>query len=320
MNKSNGQQVEFASIKGQASKKYFYGDAHFEKIFSKIDELYGAVLGEIRKMSSLSEYSNAQYLLLLQCITLQKARTESSRFRNQQMNDQMMRLYAEMRISQDSSFSETEKTEAISKLNLLKSDPLKNQMLQMSTAVETADCLVDLMPLMLVNKTTRPFIFSDAPVIYTNPYMRNIKLRGVLGNLTPGLVVLIPLGPKLCFMLIDKARYQIKGIQDTKLSVKKLVDVAAINKLQIHSAKDAVYFSSFKYLEYIKGLWTQVEDEVCENINASILAPCVDVTGEQTGEIFHAFERQLPYIPRFTFLKNEELNEENYEFSTRGNI
>jgi len=81
----------------------------------------------------------------------------------------------------------------LTSLDSVRANPAQAQLVEMNAALESAGRLADLMPVMLINRTVRPFIFGDAPVALYNGYYRDVRHRGVLGFDTPGLMVFLPL-------------------------------------------------------------------------------------------------------------------------------
>lgn len=318
LNRDTGKAIESASIKGQASKKHFYGDSNIEDRLSEIEGLFSTALREIRKSFNFKTCSSESYVLLLQNIMLQKSRTMSARKKSKVIQDKLLQLYMECEVNNDESLDEETKEAFRNVAKKLEADPKQYQSMEMSIAVECAEGLVDLLPIILHTKTFRPFIFGDAPVIFVNPLQKQIKLRGVLGAKTPGLIVLYPLGPKHCLMLIDERAYKIKKLRNSILPVRNKTDIAAINKLQLHNATSAVYFSNFKYSQYVCGLWKQEKAKLVDHKGKVVEAPGFYHTGEPMGDILHSFEEQLPFMPRLSFIEYQEVREEEYRFSRRG--
>ena len=172
----------------------------------------------------------------------------------------------------------------------LEANPKRYQGMEMSIAIECSKSLVDLLPIILHNRTNLPFIFGDAPVVFTNPYLKNVTLRGVLGAQTPGLIVLYPIGSTHSIMLLDERAYKIKKFRNSILPVRNLIDIAALNKLQIHNASIAVYFSDYQYSRYASELWRQEMVRLIDHRGKVVEAPCVDHNEEPMGDIVHSFE------------------------------
>jgi Protein of unknown function (DUF4238) len=169
LNRDNGHTIDSASIKGQASKKYFYGDAEIDQALSKIEGIFSAALRQIIDDSCFENCTPENYVLLLQNIMLQKSRTMSARKRSKAMQDRLLQLYMECQVNNDDSLDDITKKGFLNIAKGLEADPKQYQSMEMSVAVECAEGLVDLLPVILHNKTNRPFIFGDAPVVFINP-------------------------------------------------------------------------------------------------------------------------------------------------------
>lgn len=317
LNRDSGKTIESAPIKGQASKRYFYGDAEVENALSEIEGLFSSALRQIKDDSCFESCTPENYVLLLQNIMLQKSRTMSARKKSKAMQDRLLQLYMECEVNNDESLDEETKEAFRTITQGLEANPKQYQGMEMSIAIECSKSLVDLLPIILHNRTNLPFIFGDAPVVFTNPYLKNVTLRGVLGAQTPGLIVLYPIGSMHSIMLLDERTYKIKKFRNSILLVRNLIDIAALNKLQIHNASIAVYFSDYQYSHYASELWRQEKVRLVDHRGKVVEAPGVDHNGEPMGDIVHSFEEQLPFIPKFSFLEYQELPEEEYRFSLR---
>lgn len=317
LNRGNGGTIPVASIKGQASKKYFYGDAEVERNLQSVDGAFSNIVKRLRERPNFEELSADEYYLFLQNIMLQKARTMSERSRSKAMQDRLLQLHLEMRVHSDESLDEDTRQAFLQFAAQAEADPRQYQIHQMSIALECVDSLLDLLPVVLENRTNRPYIFGDAPVVFTNPHLRQIRLRGVLGTQTPGLMILYPLSPIHQVALLDENVYRVKRLQSTVLPVRDLMDISALNRLQIQNASSAVYFHNYGLAPYVVSLWHQERGRLANNLGAVVEAPGFDHKGEPMGDILHSFERQLPLIPRFSFLEHAEVPEREYRFARR---
>jgi hypothetical protein len=214
--------------------------------------------------------------------------------------------------------SDDERKLLLSAIPYISADPVQAQGMEMHVALEHCTSLSDLFPLLLVNKTNRPFVFGDSPSVFYNAFYRDVRLRGVLGFETPGLMAILPLGEKLCLLLVDAECYQIRGARDNKVAVRDLNDVAALNKLQLHAASDCVYFANPLHAAYVKHLWDAERNLLLPHRGTVVQAPAKDaVTGADRGEILHGFQPQLPYNLRLSFLRHPVLGDEDYRFDRR---
>lgn len=317
-NRKNGTHCPAASIKGQASKHKFYGSKEIEDVFSTLEGVFSGPLRLLKNCADLSELSENNHLLMLQAIAFQRARTLAARNSSQPMNDKLIKLFLEVEINKSEDLSDDQKRDYISYLELLEADPLRFHLEQIKISIDQANLLGDLIPILLENKTNRPFIFSDSPVVFHNAYYGRVKLRGVLGFTTPGLQVLLPLSESRALLLIDPQCYSVKKIRTGNvIHVRELRDIAAINKLQIHSATTAIYFTNYNHAEYVKGIWEQESKKLSENLVSVIEAPSFEQNGDPRGEIVHSFAPMLPVNLNLSFLQHEILGDDNYDFSER---
>ena len=321
LTKATGQLIEKASIKSQASRNNFYGS---DEVESALGEIEGACSTTLRNLAALENpalLEDGDVSNLLLHIALQRTRTMSARANGQPFQNKLARLFAEMALNESTELDEGTRQLLLDNLEHIGAEPVQAQRVHMGVAVETADALDDLLPLMLINKTNRPFVFGDAPVVFYNSLYRNVRHRGVLGLSTPGLLVIFPLSSSQCLMLVDSARYQILRARNNRISVREFRDVAALNKLQLHAASSCVYFGDFQYAKYISELWRQEQRRFRPHAGIVIEAPSFDAdTGEPLGDIVHGFEPQLPVSFSLSFLKHPVLDDSDYRFARRENM
>lgn len=319
--RSDGRVVATASIKGQASRKYFYGDAEAERQLKIVDGIFSKALGEVRSASNFFDCSEDSRLCFYQCLMLQRSRTVAARTAGQPMADRLMQLQIEVAINNDDTLDDEKRRKLLNALPQIVADAKQSQALHMSEAVKISEALSDLVPIYLENRTPRPFIFSDAPVVFLNLHYRDVKLRGVLGADTPGLMVLYPLGPKRAILLLDGNTYGFKGKFFPSKVLRKLSDVVEINKLQVHSATSAIYFGCQEHARYVQELWRQERHRLSSHAGKVVEAPVVDHRGEPTGkEIMHSYQPQLNFMPNLSFLRYSRYGDDRYVFSRRSGV
>ena len=318
MRRDSGKLIECAPIKSQASKSWFYGNDEVESALGKIEEHCSSALRRLTDCQTPTLLDPEQVELTLLWLALQRTRTMAARQTAQPFNDKFLQLFLESEISSDKDLTEEARQEMLQRLDDVASDPVHAQVLQMQVAMESAAYLHDLTPMLLINKTNRPFVFGDAPVVLYNAFLKGVKLRGVLGLNTPGLLVFFPLTSRLTLALVDPSRYAIKRMRDNVVRVDNFRDVAALNKLQIHAAASCVYFDDFKLAPYVHELWRQESRQLKAHAGNVVEAPGFSSeSGEPIGDIVHGFERQLPYDLFLTFLEHDVLGDDRYQFSRR---
>lgn len=320
LSRDTGKLIKTASIKGQASKKNFYGSIQIENALAEIEGEFSYVFNKIKSNKSLKEITQSEYQLIAENLSLQKARTLSARTKSKKIQDHMYRLSEELNINNNRDLSEEEKIKLRKEIKKANPNPENYQILEMSIAIEAARGLLDMYPLILKNKTNRPLVFGDSPVVYINPQLVKVKHQGVLGSRTPGLLVYFPVDSNTAIMLIDIDAYKVKGGLKESLVLKNLSDISSLNKLELHNSSKAVYFSDFKYSDYVKNLWRQEKNRFKNHNTGRVVSGSREDAGKGDGsttELLHYFQPQLPYIPKLSFLKYDEIAEKDYIYNLR---
>ncbi|WP_423822117.1 DUF4238 domain-containing protein [Salinisphaera sp. SPP-AMP-43] len=315
--RKDGKAIRSASIKGQASQQYFYGDSYAEKQLAAVDTLHSQALNEVRSAARFNDCSVDAQLCCYQNVMLQRTRTVAGRLSGQPMADRIMQLQLEVLINNDNNLTDDQRHKLLETIPEMGANEKQVHALHLAEAVRIADTLSDLVPIYLENKTNRPYIFSDAPVVFINLICRNIINRGVLGADSQGLMVFYPLSPTRMLMMLDGDAYGIKGRCHSAKAVRDLRDVAAINKLQLHSAVNSIYFSSESHARYVQELWRQEKGRLSKHAGIVTEAPGFDQIGESIGDVIHSYQPQLSFMPKLSFLRYQAISEEQYAHPRR---
>ena len=119
-------------------------------------------------------------------------------------------------------------------------------------------------------------------------------------------------------LLIDAKRYKVKRvINHSTVYVRDLSDVSLINRTQILSATSSVYFSDYRYKDYVHSIWSSDKDKGYDNNAVVVEAPCLDPDGNYIGDIIHSYAPLLPIKLRLSFLEHLILGDEQYQFEER---
>lgn len=316
--KATGQLIAQAPIKSQASKNNFYGTPEVENVLGEIEGECSKTLRTLSELADPAMLDDDDVSRLLMYIALQRSRTMSARTNGQPFQDKIARLHLEVELNNSTEIDDASRKVILENLDHFGVDPVQAQQLHMSIAVEAAGALQDLHPIILDNKTNRPFIFGDAPVVFYNAYYRNVRHRGVLGLSTPGLLAILPLNGEKCLMLVDPTCYKIQKIRNNRVQVREFRDVVSLNKLQLHAASSCIYFRDFQYARYVSEIWRQEQQRFRPHAGVVIEAPSFDAkNGEPLGDIVHGFEPQLPFPFSLSFLQHPVLGDEEYRFGRR---
>ncbi len=321
LRREGGEVMSSAAIKHQASKNKFYERDDIEKALGDVEGQANKALKQLAAVQSPMELSEEAVYMVLVWVALQNARTVQARVRAQPMNDRLTQLLLEVEINKQDDLSQEEKVRMIADLPSIGGDQVNLQLMEMQIAMESGPpALRDLSPLLLENKTNRPVIFGDAPCVFYNAHLFFfMKLRGVLGYESPGLMVILPLSPKLLLILLDDGAYEVKRARANRVDVRDLQDVAALNTLQLHAAAECVYFHEMAFAPYVKALWSAASRSLAKQLGQVNDAPGFNSsTGEAMGDILHSFVPQLPYRLTLSFLKHAILGDGDSRSLSRG--
>lgn len=317
LNLKSGKTIKYASIKNQCSKNYFYGNKQIENALAGLENEHRKVLKKLRDVLNLDKLTEEQYMLILQAVLFQRSRTMAGRQKRKGPQDKLAKLHMEVAINNDSSLTEKEKYEYRQLIQYVEANPQSYQGMEIIQSLQGIEYIIDLYPLLLINKTKYPFIFGDAPVVFYNNYQMNVTLRGVLGAQTPGLQIFYPISQNEILLVLDPEVYQVRGLKNNHINVEMRNDVDQLNKLQLHNSLNSVYFSDYKCSDYIRKLWRQEKESLAPLEDRFVEAPGFDHDGNPLGDIVHVYEPMLPFRLKLSFLRHDIVDDENFKFQRR---
>ena len=236
--------IQNTSIKGQASKVFFYGkDGTVEDTLSHFESGCAPVLRKIINSKQLPTRFSDEYFLIVFFLFL-------TELRNPATTERMMRSSA--------LFQETVKNkldpEFAKRLPMLThDDALEFAFKAVELSLRTTK---DLGVKLLFNSSSQQFITSDNPVAKYNQFMEAKKWigGGWTGLASIGLQFFFPISPELCILLYDPWVYKVGDKKKDLLEVSDMVSINAINGLQFMNATDNLFFNESiteSYLEYL---------------------------------------------------------------------
>jgi hypothetical protein len=311
LRRDTGILVAQAPIKSQSSKKWFYGDDKFESALAEIEGYCHHALEELAQCDDPKTLSLERYALVLVWINLQRARTQAAREDTQAMIDKYTKVITEIAVNTDPKIAAIAAKLPNPLSDHVKADPVAFQQTTIKIAIEQTGALLDLVPVLLLNSTNRPFVFGDAPVALHNSYFGRVKHRGVLGLANAGFLAFLPLSPTLTFALIDGESYQIKRLFSNKIKIKDLSDIAALNKLQLHTASECLYFHSSEYNNYVKSLWDAEHSNLAPHVGKVVEGQLVLDEKGDGKQVLHNFSPQVPFGLQLSFLKHEVFGDDD---------
>lgn len=250
--------IPISSLSGQASKPYFYGDKTFENQVCIVENELKKYLDDFFNLKKIDKKLKKG---ILKNILYQEGRTVKKR-------KQTAQVWAAMAAMEDLNKNAKNIEEArawYAENSIINNPDVQDekdwQWRIMKMAQESLWTMEDLSCILLKNNTDTPFIFSDAPVIFMNPHMRNFYENGVVGNLSKGLVVVYPLSQNYSIVFFDADVYRIKNsyVKDYKkleniLNINKSEDIDVLNHLQYMNADSCIYSGKPEILRKYEGV------------------------------------------------------------------
>lgn len=234
---SNRKFVRDMPINGVCKRNYLYGDdLVIEKWFSSLETQWAKVIKKIIRQGNL-DLADEEWTLLIKFIYLSDVRTG---FIADTLDDYTSKLFQTMIMAKrdhgDVSFSD----EQIKRMRMGMTIPNAAALNIMDKGLWL---LADLVPALICNNTSRPFITSDNPVVKYNYLfaMKNYHCNYGYGQV--GLIIFIPLSPKYCLLVYDPGAYKIAYTNDT-ITINSPNYIIELNRLFAKNAKAALYFKN----------------------------------------------------------------------------
>ena len=181
-----------AKLKSQGSKNFFYGyDGVIEETLANIEGFLSQTLNEIIESKIIPNKNSDRHIKLLSFITLTDLRNpiriEGFKMKLKDMKENLLKLDPNVDVEK---FVPNPTHEEVVELML-------------SNFVEMIDFISDLDYKLLINKTKKPFISSDFPIVKYNQFLEQKKWQhSKSGFGTVGLQIFVPLNSELTLMLI----------------------------------------------------------------------------------------------------------------------
>jgi hypothetical protein len=310
LTKKTGKRIETASIGDQASKDWYYGNNVIEKQLGTAEGLCSPVLASLCRTESPALLTELETGRLHFWLAMQRSRTDAVRKIAKHTNNQLFRLHIRELAKGKTFPDEAAKAEWLQDLELCELDQTKPHLELMVKAMAEAPVLRNLTIFLLRNETPEPFIFSDAPVVFYNSRHLQVLNSNTLAMDSPGLMIIHPISPTLCLLLIDAEHYTIATGDGNLLHLNSQADIAAINKLQIHSSSKCVYFHDFTFSSYVESLWQQEREALARNSGTVLITP--KTVANDSDALAQAFQPHLPYTLELSFLDFEPLTEAEF--------
>jgi hypothetical protein len=291
-------------IDSTCQEKYFYGkDSKFEKGLSDIETYQAQVIKKIIETSDIEILSLEEQFNLLSFLILQYARTKEAKNTSEKWVEFHVEHYLKPLMKSHPELKKY-RPEEIDRLKITVPNFYKYTM---GVALSSIEGIFDLKLLLLINKTEKPLITSDAQVILNN--IVKLKKRSMIGLFSPGLQIFCPLTDSIGLLLIDPLAYKIEISSDSKIDVINEEDIDNLNTLQILNCSEIVIFRNRTEYDYIKELHGRIKGN---KIKKTLIEKKIKITPLSNGgysEIVGLHTEGINYGYRFSFLKlNHKFN------------
>ena len=248
-NLNSSRDVENASLRDQCYKSKFYGqNDDVEDNLMKLEDYIAPVLRSIMTKDRIPSFGSEEYSLLLSFIAMQLLRTPTSADKVNRVVDKMMKQAYSGGIRPSDADVEA--------MRFGFDDPV---LMSLRFLPGMLEAISDLRAHLIVSPFDT-FITSDNPVFKYNQYCEDIRHMGTTGAKQRGIQIFAPLSPRHQLILYDSTTYRV-SFADSLFSRSRAIqsDIESLNKMQLISATQNVYFSSWQQLQDIYGLLPCIE-------------------------------------------------------------
>lgn len=256
--------VANAPLKGQCARSYFYGnDLKLEKAFQTIEGKYAEAVKMLQPRPQ--HIADGMLKVLRDFVQLQHFRTEAALKKLEAFHSGIAETVfdsAEERLRQGVDLSHQALVQSI-----------------MEQFIASRGYLDDLSACVVVNDAEELFVTSDDPVVLTNRFYLQRLNSSAFGIANTGAILLMPLTPRLCFLLWDGDCYSIPSRAGKVVITDDVKDIRCINEFQYQRAVSSIYISDAAY--------APVVGEACEALGdrrpSFQLYTMIEVEGDQKG-------------------------------------
>jgi hypothetical protein len=319
----DGRTFTRAPIKGQCSRKNFYGSKELESLFGELESQHCVAIRaalEVSNKATAEFFSFEELCDFFDAIAFQRARTATEVAKIapalEKMHLYMFRRHLEL--TQDEAFLKTyDENVAAGKITVTESTASAVGR-GVSTMLENARLIRDLSFCFIRNRTDYPFVFSDSPVVLYNTYAKAVKNRGVLGLQCPGLQIFYPLDSWTCVMLFDPKTYHGPFRGYLQYDAHQRSDISQLNALQMHHALNAVYFGDPAHEDYVYQLWRTHRSDLSTPAAECRINPDLWVDGKPAqDDLLQMMEPQLNFDLNLSFVECEPVSQADYAYKPR---
>ena len=271
-----------ASLKHQGSKNFFYGtDGVIENNLSIIEAHLAKVIREILENNTIPKKQSEDHTVLLFFVAITDLRNpvsiEGTKMRFQELTNRVQELYENADTSQSVPTVNHEDVIAMS----------------FSALKDVVPTMRDLDYKLLFNRTKRPFITSDFPIVKYNQYLESKKWPlSKTGYGLVGLQIFIPLSSEVALIFFDPDIYKVGDKKRKSYSITKEEDVNSLNILHFINCFETIFFDEKADEAYIKFLFDKSKKYKRANLSKSELNYLLK-DGDNQEEIFKSGKKNL---------------------------
>jgi len=227
---TSGKVVRQASLRKQCYEKWFYGeDEKVENLLMGLEAEWSRVLRSVVETGKVPGPVSNDRAQLLMFVTFQRLRTAVAEIYINQIRDLMAKVVLKDHPEVDPQELETLKF------------GVKHAAVDALTHAPVIALSLDDLRVEAVQVDGPISLFtSDHPVVFYNQYCEGAKGVGVLGALSRGLQVFVPLTPRLLLMVFDAQIYRFGNRRGNERALSG-ADCHALNVMQVIGANKHVY-------------------------------------------------------------------------------
>lgn len=302
-NIKSGKFVQFATIKGQCSRDYFYSkNTQIETIFSYLEGLGNNLISEIINNRTLSCLTQEQKQNLKSHLLFQHGRTEYARESEEETANFLFDLLKPnfVQYAKDNGLNITEE-------DLKKVKIKSNSKISLLVSMISGPLLFDLEMVLLENKSKVDFIFSDNPVVFFNSFFNNKIPEGTQGIASTGLQIYFPLNSKLALFIFDSNFYDVG--REVVIQLRNESDIQRLNGLQILHCNENLYFEDIKMKSLLLERYKQLKSKrPSQKTSTSIVARRLAEDGTYR-ELLRTSSIKIKYkLEKLSFLKHGKID------------
>lgn len=234
-----------ANLKHQGSKNFFYGtDGVIEDNLSVIEGDLARIIKVVLETNQLPKKESEEHIELLFFVALtdlrNPVRIEGAKLMFQEMAS---------RIREMDENADTERFVP----SMTHEEVIAMSFSGLKDVVRT---ILDLDYKLLFNKTSKPFISSDFPIVKYNQYLEAKKWpQSKTGYGLTGLQIFIPLSSDVAILFFDSDIYKVGDKKQKSYSITKEEDIDSLNILQFINCFETIFFDEKADEIYIRHLF-----------------------------------------------------------------